>query len=57
MPGELPDDVVTAGMAARAAACGASGPARATKLLTAGEMLTALHDAGGMHCRAPGAAG
>jgi hypothetical protein len=57
VPGELPDDVLTTGMAARAAACGAFGPASATKLLTVGEMLTALRDAGGMQCRPPGAAG
>jgi uncharacterized protein with GYD domain len=57
VPGELPDDVVTAGMAARAAASGAFGSASTTKLLTVQEMLTALRDAGGMQDRAPGAAG
>ena len=55
--GELPDDVVTAGIAVRSAASGAFGPASTTKLLTVEEMLTALRGAGGMRYRAPGAAG
>ena len=56
MPGELPDDVVTAGMAARAAASGASGSASTTKLLTVQEMLTACAAPAACSTRAPGAA-
>jgi hypothetical protein len=57
VPGELPDDVVTAGLAARAAASGASGSAAATKLLTVQEMLTAWAAPAACSTRAPGAAG
>jgi uncharacterized protein with GYD domain len=54
---EFPSDVVAASTLAKVAASGAFASVSTTKLLTVEEMLEALHDAGGMAYRGPGAAG
>ena len=53
---EFPSDVVAASTLAKVAASGAFASVSTTKLLTVEEMLEALHGAGGMAYRAPGAA-
>jgi uncharacterized protein with GYD domain len=53
---EFPSDVVAASTLTKVAASGAFASLSTTKLLTGEEMLEALHGAGGVAYRAPGAA-